>query len=478
MGQLKDKNGQNYYPDTKFENVTDVNGNTIEQRLESIGGGGSDTPSTKIAVDTILEKALYRSNKGSTVWLADNSGCTVLVYDVAEGEKLNITAWSRYAGSFAFYVFTDKEGKCVQYKVAAGGGSQYEGLKTFSDVIAPNGATRLYVNQNASVGSSSVSVTQLDGMALASYRNIMRDHNKVTDAELAKYYNLGAQKMDTYNLVKEKVGIIVIGQSNAAGRVPGADFQSSVTVNDKTINLSRSVAKCQIMYGETEDSTYTQEVEKTFSPFAIGESQTWGFDLVLYNEIANALNLGENEYFYVCKQTRGGTRLRFLSNSTSFSADIDKFKSASSKNSQLYHLKCLVKRALELQPDIKFKAIVMHQGEGDNSSTLMEGEYYMELCQTIQWIRGLVGSPNLPFIFGSIPTNSVSWNETVYNGMVKAAADLNDVYLVTIGEATDWVDDQWHNEDEGLHFGVNTAAKLADDMYNIMVSKKMLAPYV
>lgn len=472
MGQLKDKNGNNFNPTTTTNDVTDGT-QTLEQRLQSIeqGSGGSGTPSTKIAVDTILEKALYKSNKGSAVVLADNSTCTVLVYDVAEGEKLNITAWSQYAGSFAFYVFTDKEGKCVQYKVAAGGGSQYEGLKTFSDVIAPNGATRLYVNQKDSEGSSSVSVTQLDGMALASYRNIMRDHNKVTDAELAKYYDLGAQKMDTYNLVREKVGIITIGQSNADNRIAAANFPSSASINGSTIELNKSVLTCKLIKGSTEN-TYDNNT-KSFA--ALNNTGAWSFDQVLYNAVANAL--GSETDFYVCKQTRGDTPLqKNWENVTSFWPRLDDFKNVG-QVSQLYHLKMLVHRALELQPDIKFKAIIMHQGEGD-SGTNLEGQYYMALCEMIQWIRGLVGSPKLPFIFGSIPTNSISFSQIIYNDMARAAADLNDVYLVTMGEATDWVDDQWHDGNDGLHFGANTAVKLADDMYKLMVSKKMLAPYV
>lgn len=471
MGQLKDNNGQNLYPNTKFENVTDASGRTLEQRMQAIGGSGSDTPSTKIAVDTILEKALYRSDKGSAVWLADNSACTVLVYDVAEGEKLNITAWSQYAGAFAFYVFTDKEGKCVQYKVAAGGGSQYEGLKTFSDVIAPNSATRLYVNQKDSEGSSSVSVTQLDGMALASYRNILRDHEKVTDAELTKYYALGAQKMDTYNLVREKVGIITIGQSNADNRIAAANFPTSASINGSTITLSKSVPTCKLIQGSTE-STYDNNT-KSFA--ALNNTGAWSFDQVLYNAVANAL--GSETDFYVCKQTRGNTPLqKGWRNGTSFWPRLDDFKNVG-QVSQLYHLKMLVQRALELQPDIKFKAIIMHQGEGDNG-TKLEGQYYMALCEMIQWIRGLVGSPKLPFIFGSIPTNSISFSQIIYNDMQRAAADLNDVYLVEMGDATDWVDDQWHSGTNGLHFGANTAVKLADDMYKLMVSKKMLAPYV
>lgn len=292
--------------------------------------------------------------------------------------------------------------------------------------------------------------------------------------DLQKYYDLGAQKMDTYNLVQEKVGIITIGQSNAVGRIPNADFPSTATINNETISLNKSVPTCKIMQGSW-DGTYN-EGSKSFAAFNGATISTdngagkLGFDFVVYNAIANAL--GDNADFYVCKQARGNTSLQYQYN-TSFWPDIDKFKDNSGWHSQLYHLKLLINRALELQPDIKFKAILMHQGEADSAISTKEGPYYTALCRMIQWIRGLVGSPNLPFIFGSVPTNSAAFSQYVYNDMVRCAADMDNVYLVTMGAASGW-----YNDGYTQHFSVADCISLADDMFKLMVSKKMLAPYV
>ena len=469
MGQLKDKNGNDYNPTTTTNDVTDGT-QTLEQRLQSIeqGSGIGDASVTKTG--TKLEgQAIGGISVGGSMALADKSSCNVFVYDVAEGEVLTIKCSCQASGSFNAYCFVDK----ADIVLAKPSFAYSANVQTFANVLVPHGAVKLYANELYATNgaSTSVTTTKLDGMALAPYRNIIRDGLKFSDKDAQTHYDLGAQKMDTYNLVREKVGIITIGQSNAANRIAAADFPSSATINGSTIALSKSVPTCKLIQGSTEN-TYDNNT-KSFA--ALNNTGAWSFDQVLYNAVANAL--GSETDFYVCKQARGGTPLqKGWQSGSSFWPRLDDFKSVG-QVSQLYHLKILVQRALELQPDIKFKAIIMHQGEGDNG-TKFEGQYYMALCEMIQWIRGLVGSPKLPFIFGSIPTNSISFSQIIYNDMQRAAADLNDVYLVTMGEATDWVDDQWHSGTTGLHFGANTAVKLADDMYKLMVSRKMLAPYV
>lgn len=286
--------------------------------------------------------------------------------------------------------------------------------------------------------------------------------------DLQKYYDLGAQKMDTYNLVQEKVGIITIGQSNADGRLPSSDFPATANINGVDINLVKSIPTCKIIKGSTHQSN--PDYDYSMSQFsAYNNTGAWAFDQVVYNAIANAL--GETD-FYVCKQAVGATSLQYQYN-RSFWPNIDQFKNNSGWISMLYRLKCVIKRALELQPDIKFKAILMHQGEADSTISKKEGPYYTALCRMIQWIRGLVGSPNLPFIFGSIPTNSTAFSQYVYNDMVRCAADMDNVYMVDMGAASGW-----YNDGIQQHFSAADAVKLADDMYKIMVSKKMLAPYV
>ena len=476
MPQLKDKNGSNYYPTTNTDNVIAGENITLEQRLQSIEesvGGGELTDDWVESTLTLASADHYLGNpsKGSILNPIGASSSSYNIYsaDVVEYEKVKIIA-SANTGSFGLIVFCDKKGVVSANAVTAG----YSGnVLLTKELVVPSGAVKVYISENKKtngVGSTKLYRKILAGEAMAAYNEAVATQMRITGTEMIQYYDLGAQKMDTYNLVREKVGIITIGQSNADNRIAAADFPASATINGSTITLSKSVPTCKYMKGSTE-STYDNNT-KSFA--ALKNTGAWSFDQVLYNAIANAL--GSETDFYVCKQTRGNTSLKYQY-STSFWADVDDFKFNSGYYSQLYHLKMLVECALTLQPDIKFKAIIMHQGEGDNG-TLNEGQYYMALCKMIQWIRGLVGSPKLPFIFGSIPTNSISFSQIIYNDMQRAASDLNDVYLVEMGEATDWVDDQWHSGTTGLHFGANTAVKLADDMYKLMVSKKMLAPYV
>lgn len=470
MGQLKDKNGNNYNPTTTTNDVTDGT-QTLEQRLQSIEesvGGEELTDDWVESTLTLASADHYLGNASKDSILnpvgTSNSSYNIYSADVVEYEKVKIIA-SASTGSFGLIVFCDKKGVVSANAVTAG----YSGnVLLTKELVVPPGAVKVYISENKNangVGSTKLYRKILTGEAMAAYNEAVATQMRITDTEMIQYYDLGAQRMDTYNLIPEKVGIITIGQSNADNRIAAADYPASATINGSTIALSKSVPTCKLIQGSTE-STYDNNT-KSFA--ALNNTGAWSFDQVLYNAVANAL--GSETDFYVCKQTRGNTSLKYQY-PTSFWADVDDFKFNSGYYSQLYHLKMLVERALTLQPDIKFKAIIMHQGEGDGG-TLNEGQYYMALCKMIQWIRGLVGSPKLPFIFGSIPTNSISFSQIIYDDMQRAATDLNDVYLVTMGEATDWVDDQWHSGTNGLHFGANTAVKLADDMYKLMVNNKM-----
>ena len=445
------------YTDEKFEAVSDF----VDQQ--------------KLVGELFLSGyAFFNESKGTIFNPRGYSlnGARIYIYQVVAGQKFSKIVASSFTGNYADYVFTDNAGRILK---TSGADTYNTGIRTMNNVTAPEGATRLYVSENTAngEGSSSVYSSVIDSDAMVATRNLEATKMKISAEELVRYYHLGAQKMDTYNLVREKVGIITIGQSNIDGRIAAADFPATANINGTDISLAKSIPTCKYMRGTADSATY-DEATKSFA--AYNNAGAWSFDQVVYNAIANAL--GSETDFYVCKQSRGGTSIGYAQY-TSFCADIDGFKFYNGRDwSQLYHLKCLVKRALELQPDLKFKAIIMHQGEQDENIVKTSGTYYINLCRLIQWIRGLVGSPKLPFIFGSIPTNSSSFNQIIYDDMVRVAADLNDVYLVTIGEATDWVDDQWHSGTTGLHFGANTAVKLADDMYQLMVSRKMLAPYV
>ena len=278
----------------------------------------------------------------------------------------------------------------------------------------------------------------------------------------SSYYKMGAAKNDTYNLVSRPIGLIVMGQSNADGRIPNSSFPATATIDTTDdLTLSNQLAHCLFMKGDQE-STYS-EPSKNFA--ARNNSGNWAFDDIVYNAVNHAL--GGNTDFYVIKQTRGATGIRLANGS--FNANVNNFVKNGYAISQLYHFKLLIERALELNPNIDFKAILWHQGEAE-WKVKEEGLYYECLCQIIYWLRGKVGNPKLPFIFGTVPTDSEQYSAVVKADMEKVAQDINDCYLIDLGASGDMIDK--------YHFGASTAERLAREMFKIMRQNYMLAPMI
>ena len=288
--------------------------------------------------------------------------------------------------------------------------------------------------------------------------------NKAEINVFSAYYKMGAVKNDTYNLASRPIGLIVMGQSNADGRIPNSSFPATATIDTTDdLVLSKQLTHCLFMKGDQED-TYG-EASKNFA--ARNNSGNWAFDDIVYNAVNQAL--GGSTDFYVIKQTRGDTGIVDMAY-PNFNANVVRCKeSGMSKNSQLYHFKGLIERALELNPDINFKAILWHQGERE-WGTSKQGPYYEALCQMIYWLRGKVGNPKLPFIFGTVPTDSAQYSDIVKADMERVAQDINDCYLVDLGAAGDMIDQ--------FHFGASTAERLAREMYKIMRQNYMLAPMI
>ncbi len=281
--------------------------------------------------------------------------------------------------------------------------------------------------------------------------------------ELRSYYDLGASNQDNYNNDKtiEPYAFITAGQSNADGRIPNADFPTSCEVDETTITLATEIEHCQFMQGST-GATY-DEPTKTFA--SRNNKGSWAFDDILYNLINN--HLGGATDFFVCKQTRGATSLGYQY-STSFCPDLNKFNANPTWVSQLYHLYLQVKRARELQPRIRFKAMFWHQGEADHTNA-KDGIYYDDFIHLIAWCRGLCNNPDMPFIFGSVPSNSSEYGEHVYNDMVKATQTMKNVYMVKMPDCTDWVQDGMN-----VHFGAADATYLATEMYKILTENNFI----
>ena len=163
------------------------------------------------------------------------------------------------------------------------------------------------------------------------------------------------------------------------------------------------------------------------------------------------------------KRSQGGTAVKFTSNANNFNADITQFNNSTTNVSHIYELELAIRAAIAANPNIKFKAILWHQGETDGD--LNNRFYYRDLCRVIFYIRGIVGNPKLPFIFGTVPTVSASYKDYIQADFEKIAANINDTHLIDMSGAT---------LQDSFHFDSASSELLGDQMYNIMKSQNML----
>ena len=372
-------------------------------------------------------------------------------YSVTEGEKILISG-SAKAGAYNVYSFVNAAKKFVSGK---NGGYGITIIK--EETVVPKGAVAVRVMNDKSRNlDGGIQVYRSDALGKSvAYSNIK---NQDVTFDFDDFYKLGTVKNDSYNFEEEIIGLIVAGQSNTDGRIPNKDFPAKGTIDTTDdITFIKQIENCKFMKGDTE-ATYS-EPSKNFA--ARDNKNTWAFDDIVYNCIDNHLKKnGGAKDFYVCKQSRGNTSIQ-MRYQTSFSAEIYKFKEKK-WYSQLYHMKLLVERALELNPNIKFKAILWHQGEGDYQNKY-DGTYYVDMGRMIYWIRGLVGNPRLPFIFGTVPKNSKQFGEHVYNDMKKIAENINDVYMIELPDCENWVQDGMD-----IHFGAKEATKFGIDVFKIL----------
>lgn len=294
------------------------------------------------------------------------------------------------------------------------------------------------------------------------------------EAAFRDYYLLGSKNYN-YGIYQQPLGIIVMGQSNADGRIPASSLPSTFTIDDggDTITTQADLTHCRILQGHKSDNDGSigsvTNYDYSSADFADKNisNKKWAFDHIVANAINDAL--GGNTDFYFIKQTQGDTGIHPKVSNPGFCADINEICAAGNTNSQLLHFRNVFQRALSINPNISIKAILWHQGEAEMNVSL-PGEYYGCLCKVIYWVRGVVGNPRLPFIFGTVPTNSAQFSLIAYNDMLRVANDVNDCYIVDLGEADDWVNT--------VHFGSQTATRFGVEVYKIMRQNNMLAPVI
>lgn len=118
------------------------------------------------------------------------------------------------------------------------------------------------------------------------------------------------------------------------------------------------------------------------------------------------------------------------------------------------------------------KAILWHQGESDRHSSAAK-DYEKNLIQLVNYLRehiyeitGDEKDKELPFIFGTVPTNSKQYSDTVNKAQHNVAGELKNVWFVDLGEMPLKADN--------LHLNGISQEYLGKALYNVMVSHKLL----
>ncbi|MDR2285100.1 MAG: sialate O-acetylesterase, partial [Sphingobacterium sp.] len=247
----------------------------------------------------------------------------------------------------------------------------------------------------------------------------------------------------------KKYGIILAGQSNTEGRVPIAQLPSYILNNDNTVP--------NVMMWN--DQT------KAFAPFkygvntgasAPGEAST--LNLYAYDSIASyLLAQNKNRTIYLVKRAVGGTAIDITGTSgggywTPYTEDITQGRKL------IEEFKTKILNAIAANPDLEIKAVLWHQGEGDSTATA-KVKYYQNFKNVISYIRGIVGNPKLPFIFGTISPLSAQYTAEVHLAQVEINQEDKFVYLIDMSDGTLL---------DSYHFDATSTQNLGQRMFDVL----------
>jgi hypothetical protein len=268
-----------------------------------------------------------------------------------------------------------------------------------------------------------------------------------SDFEASNIFQRGLAKLNIKPV--KKYGIIVAGQSNTEGRVPIAQLPSYILNNDNTVP--------NVMMWN--DQT------KAFAPFkylvntgsgAPGEASI--LDLYAYDAIASYL-LAQNKSrtVYIIKRSVGGTAIDVTGTvGGGYWTPYTEYITSGRKLIEEFKTKIL--NAIEVNPDLEIKAVLWHQGEGDSTVTARV-KYYQNFKNVIAYIRGIVGNPKLPFIFGTISPLSAQYTEQVHQAQVLINEEDQFVYLINMSDGTLL---------DSYHFDAVSTQNLGQRMFDVL----------
>ena len=259
--------------------------------------------------------------------------------------------------------------------------------------------------------------------------------------------------------------ILTVGQSNADGRVPMADFPTDIAYR-----------YCQWSYGSGDFETATGQ----FAPYAPRVAkpkieQSWGFDAILYHLLEQLWQ----RPFYVIKHTDGGTAIdpacRRSTHHLYWSADAAFLDSTASASHGGHSLLKAFERQIDdclpnLPADYDIKVLIWHQGESDNEAP---ERYYDNLKAVIAHVRqhlvartGRRRYARLPVVCGTYAKGSRQRSQQVVDALHRLARDDRHFYVVDASDLSLLRD--------RLHFDAPGAQTLAHRFYDLMLDQKIV----
>lgn len=268
--------------------------------------------------------------------------------------------------------------------------------------------------------------------------------------------------------------IITAGQSNTAGRCMNENLPDYIKA------LGGQYKYCQWSF--TNGNMRKAEAEGVFRPFwpemeGKNKRGRFAYDAIVYYRVEQALQ----QPFYVIKHAEGGTSIDPACRSSQnhhWSADPAFLDSTISVNqgglSLLKALEDNIDKSLDAlkaqgkKPDIK--CMLWHQGESDRGKAQ---KYHDNLKAVVAHIRqhlvektGDKKYAKLPFICGTVPTNSKQYKKSVEDAMLQLEKEDENFHVIQMGEGS-FIGDQ-------LHFDCPTAERLGNGMFDKMVELKLI----
>ncbi|NDW17762.1 hypothetical protein D0T53_02385 [Dysgonomonas sp. 216] len=251
-----------------------------------------------------------------------------------------------------------------------------------------------------------------------------------------------------YAASTKKKCIIVAGQSNTDGRVPAAQFPSTyVDEGGATVNY--------LTGGQIPNTKYCKNnLNANFGTWSLG-SNRWAYDAIVLSRLQHLLN----DTVYEIKWSQGGTAIS-PNGGDGGGFWTPRFENIpSNKTKLLQNFEQSIRAAIANNPDsFDIKAFLWHQGESDWLAASAP-QYYDSLCDVIDYVRGVVGNPILPFIFGTVPHASGQYSSIVEEAMKRVAAQDKYVFMVDMSNGTLL---------DAYHFDAASSEYLGTKMYEIL----------